>query len=92
MYLAKHSNVEVVGLCDVDYAHGKIDTWSKQFKSATAFQDYREMLAKLDDKIDAVSISTPDHTHYPATMDAMEEESTSTCKKPLTHSSRRLGT
>jgi hypothetical protein len=45
MYLAKHSNVEVIGLCDVDYAHGKMDTWSKQFKSATAFQDYREMLA-----------------------------------------------
>ena len=49
VYLAKHDNVEVIGLCDVDYAHGKIDTLSKQFKSATAFQDYREMLAKLDD-------------------------------------------
>ena len=70
-YLAKHEHVQVLGLCDVDYKHGKIDTWSKQFKSATAYQDYREMLAKLDDKIDVVSISTPDHTHYPATMAAM---------------------
>ena len=85
MYLAKHSNVEVIGLCDVDYAHGKRDTWSKQFKSATAFQDYREMLAKLDDKIDAVSISTPDHTHYPATMDAMERGKHIYLQKPLTH-------
>ena len=85
MYLAKHSNVEVIGLCDVDYAHGKMDTWSKQFKSATAFQDYREMLAKLDDKIDAVSISTPDHTHYPATMDAMERGKHIYLQKPLTH-------
>jgi predicted dehydrogenase len=82
-YLAKHSNVEVIGLCD--YAHGKIDNWSKQFKSATAFQDYREMLAKLDDKIDAVSISTPDHTHYPATMDAMERGKHIYLQKPLTH-------
>ena len=57
-YLAKHKHVEVLGLCDVDYKHGKIDTWSKQFKSATAFQDYREMLAELGDKVDAVSIST----------------------------------
>ena len=85
MYLAKHTNVEVIGLCDVDYSHGKIDTWSKQFKSATAFQDYREMLAKLDDKIDVVSISTPDHTHYPATMDAMERGKHIYLQKPLTH-------
>ena len=71
MYLAKHCNVEVIGLCDVDYAHGKIDTWSKQFKSATAFQDYREMLAKLDDKITLVSISLP-IIPTTATMDAMK--------------------
>jgi predicted dehydrogenase len=50
-----------------------------------AFQDYREMLAKLDDKIDVVSISTPDHTHYPATMDAMEEGKHIYLQKPLTH-------
>ena len=84
-YLAKHDNVQVIGLCDVDYQHGKIDTWSKQFTSATAFQDYREMLAQLDDKIDAVSISTPDHTHYPATMDAMERGKHIYLQKPLTH-------
>ena len=85
VYLAKHDNVEVVGLCDVDYSHGKIDTWSKQFTSATAYQDYREMLAELGDKIDAVSISTPDHTHYPATMDAMERGKHVYLQKPLTH-------
>ena len=40
------------------------------------------MLAELGDKIDAVSISTPDHTHYPATMDAMERGKPFTCKNP----------
>ncbi|MBT5911084.1 MAG: Gfo/Idh/MocA family oxidoreductase, partial [Opitutae bacterium] len=84
-YLAKHKHVEVLGLCDVDYKHGKIDTWSKQFKSATAYQDYREMLAELDEKIDAVSISTPDHTHYPATLAAMELGKHVYTQKPLTH-------
>ena len=84
-YLAKHKHVEVLGLCDVDYKHGKIDTWSKQFKSATAFQDYREMLAELGDKVDAVSISTPDHTHYPATLAAMELGKHVYTQKPLTH-------
>jgi hypothetical protein len=43
------------------------------------------MLAKLDDKIDVVSISTPDHTHYPATMDAMERGKHIYLQKPLTH-------
>ena len=89
MYLAKHSNVEVIGLCDVDYAHGKIDTWSKQFKNATAFQDYREMLAKLDDKIDVVSIPLPIiHTTRPPWM-RWKEVNTFICKNPLRINSRK---
>jgi hypothetical protein len=62
-----------------------MDPWYKQFKSATAFQDYREMLVQHRDKIDAVSNSTPDHTHYPATMDAMERGKHIYLQKPLTH-------
>ena len=57
----------------------------KQYPSATFFHDYREMLAKLGDKVDAVSISTPDHTHYPATLAAMEMGKHVYTQKPLTH-------
>ena len=82
VYLAKHDNAEVVGLCDADYSHGKIDTWSKQFTSATAYQDYREMLAELGDKIDAVSSPPPTiPTTRPPWM-RWNEANTFTCKNP----------
>jgi hypothetical protein len=44
------------------------------------FRDYREMFAKMGDKIDAVTVSTPDHHHYPAAMMAIQRGNTSTWK------------
>ncbi|NRB76992.1 MAG: Gfo/Idh/MocA family oxidoreductase [Verrucomicrobiales bacterium] len=43
------------------------------------------MLAELGDKVDAVSISTPDHTHCPATLAAMNLGKHVYTQKPLTH-------
>ncbi|MEM8953205.1 MAG: Gfo/Idh/MocA family oxidoreductase [Verrucomicrobiota bacterium] len=83
--LAKHDFVQVVGLCDVDRKNGKIDRHLENYPSATYFPDYREMLANLEDKVDVVSISTPDHTHYPATLAAMELGKHVYTQKPLTH-------
>ena len=83
--IGRHKNVEVLGLCDVDPLRGKLAAKLKQYPSATFFHDYREMLAKLGDKVDAVSISTPDHTHYPATLAAMEMGKHVYTQKPLTH-------
>ena len=91
--IADDPRTEVVGLCDVDlnHLHGKDERQVKRgrkqihFPSAQKFQDYREMLSKLRDKIDAVSISTPDHTHYPATLMAMEMGKHVYTQKPLTH-------
>ena len=42
------------------------------------------MLAKLDDKIDVFHFHF-DHTHYPATMDAMERGKHIYLQNPLTH-------
>ena len=83
--IAKHDNVQVLGLCDVDRKRGQADHWLNRFKSAKFYQDYREMLAELGDKVDVVSISTPDHTHYPASMAAMELGKHVYTQKPLTH-------
>jgi predicted dehydrogenase len=83
--IAKHKHVQVLGLCDVDRERGQANAWLKRFTSAKFYPDYREMLAALDDKIDVVSISTPDHTHYPATMAAMERGKHVYTQKPLTH-------
>ena len=49
------------------------------------FPDYREMLAKMGDKIDAVTVSTPDHHHYPAAMMAIQRGKHVYVEKPLTH-------
>ena len=43
------------------------------------------MLEKLDKQIDAVIISTPDHTHYPAAMMAIEMGKHVFVQKPMAH-------
>jgi predicted dehydrogenase len=83
--LVNHERVQAVGFCDVDRERGMIDSWLSKHKSAKFFQDYREMLTTLGDKVDVVSISTPDHTHYPATMAAMKLGKHVFTQKPLTH-------
>ncbi|MBK1877451.1 Gfo/Idh/MocA family oxidoreductase [Pelagicoccus mobilis] len=61
-------------------------TWlAKQWKAAKPFQDYREMFDKAADSFDAVMIGTPDHSHYPATVLAMEHGKHVFTQKPLTH-------
>jgi hypothetical protein len=56
-------------------------------------QDFRSMLDKAGDGIDAVVISTPDHTHAVASAAAMHAGKHVFCEKPLTrtvHESRTL--
>lgn len=81
--ISKQSNVQVVGLCDIDSRN--LAKGGAKFPDAAQFEDYREMLVQLGDKVDAVSISTPDHTHYPATVAAMNAGKHVYTQKPLTH-------
>ncbi|HCR31720.1 MAG TPA: hypothetical protein DIV79_17080, partial [Opitutae bacterium] len=90
--LAADTRVQVLGLCDVDLRHLngegpriRKDRPTIPAPNARKFQDYREMLSELGDTIDAVSISTPDHTHYPATLAAMERGKHVFTQKPLTN-------
>lgn len=80
--LAAVADEEIVGLCDVDQE--LLDPMSRRFPAARSFRDFREML-ELDD-LDAVIISTPDHTHYLAAMLAMRRGLHVYCEKPLAHS------
>lgn len=76
--------VRIAALCDVDR-----DTLSKkgrEFADAEHFDDYREMLDKLGDKIDIVTCSTPDHNHAAACVKAMNMGKHIYCQKPLTWS------
>ncbi|MCX6316156.1 MAG: Gfo/Idh/MocA family oxidoreductase [Bacteroidetes bacterium] len=80
---AKSPYVNIVSLCDVDdrQAKGTVE----KFPKATYYRDFREMLAKEKNNIDAVSISTPDHTHAVATLAAMQLGKHVYTQKPLTH-------
>ncbi|MCR9209758.1 MAG: Gfo/Idh/MocA family oxidoreductase [bacterium] len=81
-----NQGVKIAALCDVDR-----DTLAKkgrEFKDAEQFDDFREMLDKLGDKVDIVTCSTPDHTHAAACVKAMNMGKHIYCQKPMTWSIR----
>ncbi|MBC8350724.1 MAG: Gfo/Idh/MocA family oxidoreductase [Planctomycetes bacterium] len=76
--------VSIVGLCDVD--QGTLTKKGREFPEAKQFTDYREMLDELGDKVDIVTVSTPDHNHAAAAIKAMRMKKHVYCQKPLTWS------
>ncbi|MGP0070253.1 MAG: Gfo/Idh/MocA family protein [Isosphaeraceae bacterium] len=82
------SHGQIVGLCDVDEETlGKMASRLKEkHPGLKIYYDYRKMLEELGDKIDAVTVSTPDHTHAPASVMAMRMGKHCFCQKPLTWS------
>ena len=73
----------VVALCDVD-ARNAAGTF-KKFPKAMVYQDFRKLFDKESSHIDAVTISTPDHTHAHPAIIAMRAGKHVYCQKPLTH-------
>ncbi|TAE56514.1 MAG: gfo/Idh/MocA family oxidoreductase, partial [Bacteroidetes bacterium] len=73
----------IVALCDVDDKMG--EGMFKLFPDARRFRDFRVMLEQMNKDIDAVIVSTPDHTHAVAAMAAMQLGKHVYCEKPLTH-------
>jgi len=80
----------VVALCDVSdtAAAGAF----KQFPEAARFRDFRVMFDKMGKGIDAVIVATPDHTHFPAAMAAMQLGKHICVEKPLAHNVWQLRT
>lgn len=78
------SEENLVAFCDVDRDHcaENMKAWRT---SQPFFEDYRVLFDKLHKDIDAVVISTPDHSHFPATLAAMERGIHVYTQKPLTH-------
>ncbi|MGE3779480.1 MAG: Gfo/Idh/MocA family protein [Pirellulaceae bacterium] len=77
------SNGRLVAICDID--ENNLNKKAKQFAKAQKFSDYRKMLDEIGKSIDAVTVSTPDHTHAPAALMAMRMGKHCFCQKPLTH-------
>ena len=80
---SKSSKVNIVALADVDDRQAVNSR--KNFPKANYYKDFREMLGKEKNNIDACSISTPDHTHAVATIAAMQLGKHVYTQKPLTH-------
>lgn len=80
----------IVALCDV--SEERAASGFEQFPNAKRFTDFRVMFDKMGKDIDAVVIATPDHTHFPATMAAMQLGKHVMVEKPLAHNIWQLRT
>ena len=78
----------IVALCDVDdnRRRRKANDPQQLFPKASFFRDFRVMLDKLDNQLDAITVSTPDHVHCHAAVTAMRMGKHVYCQKPLSHS------
>lgn len=74
----------VLALCDVNGEN--LDRAAAVFPKARTFRDFRQLYDKLNAaEIDAVVISTTEHTHAYATLPALRLKKPVYCEKPLTH-------
>jgi predicted dehydrogenase len=72
----------IVALCDVD--DNRARNVFNRYPNVAKYKDFRVMLEKQKD-IQAVVISTPDHTHFHAAATAIRAGKHVYCEKPLTH-------
>ncbi len=83
---------DVVAICDID--DNTLAKAADKWPNAKKFNDFRKMLEEMGPNVDAVTVSTPDHTHAAAALMAMKMGKACFTQKPLTHSiyeARRMG-
>lgn len=73
----------LVAFCDVDMDGEHTQENLKKFPDVPRFYDFREMFDKMGDEIDAVSVGTPDFSHFPICMLAMSEGKHVYVEKPM---------
>jgi len=76
--------IEVTALCDVDLKGKQTQKVLGKYPKAKLFTDYREMFEKYSQNFDAVVASTPDHSHFPIAMLALEYGKHIYLEKPMT--------
>ncbi|MCP4786075.1 MAG: Gfo/Idh/MocA family oxidoreductase [Fuerstiella sp.] len=81
--IAGCASQNIIALADID--SNFLGAASAKYKGARTYTDFRIMLETEGDKIDAVIVGTPDHTHAPAAAMAMRMGKHTYCEKPLTH-------
>ncbi len=81
--LRQMESENIVAVCDVDwrYSQGCFD----YFAAAKKYWDWRKMYEEMGDSIDAVMVSTSDHTHAAVAAHAIAMGKHVYVEKPLTH-------
>jgi predicted dehydrogenase len=83
--LHKTGLCNIVAVCDVDLGAKHTTEVLKLFPDARRFQDFRKMFDEMANQIDAVSVGTPDFSHFAATMMAIDYGKHVYVEKPLAH-------
>jgi predicted dehydrogenase len=74
---------DVVAICDID--ENTLGGRGRKFPNAQKFTDFRKMLEEVGKSLDAVTVSTADHCHAPASVMAMKMGKHCFTQKPMTH-------
>jgi len=75
---------KIVAFADVDLnSDGRAAHSLRNFPEVPRFSDYRVMFDRMANQFDAVTISTPDHSHFPAAMLAMMHGKHVFVQKPM---------
>ena len=77
------SGEQIAALCDVDSENLKAA--AARFPAAKCYRDFRKLFDEMHSQIDAVVVSTPDHTHAPAGAAALRLGKHLYCEKPMAH-------
>lgn len=82
--------VNIVALCDTEIGDKRTLNALKAFPNVPQFKDFRQLFDKMGKQFDAVAVSTPDHSHFPITMLAMNQGKHVYVEKPLAHSFHQI--
>jgi predicted dehydrogenase len=80
--MVKDPGVQVAAICDVH--QGTLDRVAERFPDARKYTDFRRLADALKD-IDAIVVSSTEHTHAFATLPALQQRKPVYCEKPLTY-------
>ncbi len=81
--LAETGLCNIVALCDVDMGAPQTVEIIKMFPNAKQFQDFRVMFDKMGNEFEAISVATPDFSHFPVTMMGLKSGKHVYVEKPM---------
>jgi len=88
--LAATGLCNIVALCDTDMGAKHTQSLLKKYPDVPRFQDFRQMLDKMGNQIDAVTAGVPDFSHFPIAMMAMGLGKHIYVEKPMAHTFQEI--